>query len=323
MRGIIDHRVLHKSMPIKHGPRCFLLVFMLVGKLATLLPRRCLSMTIQRPNSSISEGKLNKLRLKNEGRYRRIEHLKNQQDPLEHSEIFELSSLSKKGDPYNSSLFHDDHADFKAQHNAAFVALALVLGGGDSDTAALATATTTSTTRRPVFYLDGDDGASTHALLQAGFPPSDLYIANEWIESVQILKEAHNLPHCYHGRAQQVLKDHLSQIPFCAVYLDGCGGATQPLEDMIQSIFQGTLASRLAIGFTLTNADRTGRELIDRIQDVTRATNTLAKQYGYDMVHVGDDPVRFGVDPQLPRKHDGTTTCWLVVSRRAGESTTD
>jgi hypothetical protein len=312
---------------------------MLVGKLVKLLPRRCLSMTIERPNSSntppssisISQGKRNQLRLKNEGRHRRIEHLRNQKDPLEHSEILELASLNKRGDPFNSQNFNDDHADFKAQHNAAFVALALGLGlGGDSDCDNIASlTTTTSTTRRPVFYLDGDDGASTIALLQAGFPPSDLYIANEWEESVQALKESHNLPHCYHGRAQEVLKYHpqVSEIPFCAFYLDGCGGATQPVEDMIQSIFQrGSssccctthrhrhLASRMAIGFTLTNADTLGRELVDRIQHVTRATNTLARQYGYDMVHVGDDPERFGVDPELPRKHDGTTTCWLVVS---------
>ena len=303
-----------------------MLAFKLV---ATLLPRRCLclSMTVQRPNSSNSKGKLNQVRLKNEGRYRRMEHLRNQQDPLEHSETLELFSLHQRGDPYNSSLFDADHADFKAQHNAAFVALALVLGGGggggDSDTASL----TTTTRRRPVFYLDGDDGATTNALLQAGFPSSDLYIANEWKESVQTLKEAHNytLPHCYHGRAQQVLQDYLLQIPFCAVYLDGCGGATQPVNDMIQCVFQGPMASRMAIGFTLTNADPTGRELVDRIQDVTRATNTLARQYGYDMVHVGDDPDRFGVDPHLPRKHDGTTTCWLVVSHnsRVEESTTD
>jgi hypothetical protein len=281
------------------------------------------------------QGKLNQLRLKNEGRFRRMEQLRDQQDPLEHSETLELSSLNKRGDPFNSSLFNDDHAYFKAQHNAAFVALALVLGGGgsgsgsddidsdtdiDIDSASLTTTTTTtpatSTTRRPVFYLDGDDGKSTDALLQAGFSPSDLYVANEWKESVQALKESHHLPNCYHGRAQQVLKDHLSQVPFCAVYLDGCGGATQPVEEMIQGVFQGTLASRMAIGFTLTNADRTGRELVDRIQDVTRVTNTLARQYGYDMVHVGDDPDRFGVDPDLPRKHDGTTTCWLVVSSR-------
>ncbi len=34
------------------------------------------------------------------------------------------------------------------------------------------------------------------------------------------------------------------------VYLDGCGGATQPVNDMIQSVFQGrTVGSRMAIGF--------------------------------------------------------------------------
>jgi hypothetical protein len=50
-------------------------------------------------------------------------------------------------------------------------------------------------------------------LLQAGFPPSDLYAANEWKESAHALKESQSFSDRYHGPAQRALKD-LSQIPF-------------------------------------------------------------------------------------------------------------
>ena len=77
-------------------------------------------------------------------------------------------------------------------------------------------------------------------------------------------------------------------------------GATQHVVDMLQCDFQGlmAMASRMVIGFMLTTADPRERELVDRIM---QATNTLARQYGYNMlVDVRDDPDRFGVDPHLP-----------------------
>jgi hypothetical protein len=55
-------------------------------------------------------------------------------------------------------------------------------------------------------------------LLQAGFPPSDLdyytYIANEWKESAQALKESHNLPHCFHGPGGSTSVEGSSPVPF-------------------------------------------------------------------------------------------------------------
>lgn len=234
-------------------------------------------------------------RLKNEGRHRRIEHLQ-QQNSRTDAESFELESLRNRGDPYDATLFTDEHIAFKEAHNQAFVALASRRQPG------------------PVIYLDGADGATTRALLNSGHfhDLSQLHVANEWKENADQLKSDFGLPHIHHGRLQDM---DLKKIPFVAAYLDGCGGATQPVQDMVRNILKGSLAEpSMAIGFTLTNAEPTGRPLVDRIQDVTRLIATLMAQTDYTrMHHVGDDPERFGVDPELQRQHEGTTTCWVLL----------
>mmetsp|Transcript_39507 Transcript_39507/g.86711 ORF Transcript_39507/g.86711 Transcript_39507/m.86711 type:complete len:102 (+) Transcript_39507:1-306(+) len=96
---------------------------------------------------------------------------------------------------------------------------------------------------------------------------------------------------------------------------------TGPMIEMIESLLCTTCASTakpllppcFAIGFTLTKSEPTGRDLIDRVQDITRVIMKEATSLGYDMKHVGDDPVRYGVDPTLRRKHKGTCTTWVVL----------
>lgn len=265
---------------------------------------RCSSLCSHQSSIKIS-AKKNHLRLKSEGRFRRIEYLSNKIHSLEEHEEFELTGLLKKGDPFDASNFSPEHQDFKAQHKAAFLSIALQIVDKDS------------TARCPMFYLDGKDGASTTALLASGFDRKDLFVANEFEESFQELREAPlSLTNCALGRAEEVLLN-LQDTPFVAAYLDGCGGSPRPIIEMIRCLFLGQLAKSIAIGFTLTSADASGRELIDRIQDVTRATLYAARERDYAMYHVGDDPVRFGVDPELPRKHDGTATCWLVCTRKS------
>jgi hypothetical protein len=289
----------------------------------------------------------------------------------------ELASLQRLGDPFDAALFTAEHAAFKAHHNAAFATLAqlllpLPLLLPSPDVLCTHPEPTTSTTavvvqssppppldrppltvgvapRRPVLYLDGPDGASTRALLDAGFLPSELYTANEWPETVQQLKQDYNLPHCYSGRLQDILlpqqpssspssedkedekdnhhhneknnphhDDSFFNVAFVAVYLDGCSGQTRPMVEMIQALLhkERPLASTMAIGFTITQADPTGRTLMDRIQDVTRATFQLARNRGYRMEHVGDDPHRFGIEPTLLCQHDGTSTTWLILQHQ-------
>ena len=80
------------------------------------------------------------------------------------------------------------------------------------------------------------------------------------------------------------------------------------------SYFHGRY-ERFGIGFTLTHAKPRGKELIDRVEDVTRYIMTNAKAKGYDMPHVGDDPERYAVSPELNRKHDGVCTSWVICSK--------
>lgn len=310
-------------------------------------------------------GRQKQRRWKQEGRSRRIEYLLWQQQRQQHGEekddslLFtmahrqELESLQRLGDPFDATLFTAEHAAFKAHHNAAFVTLAQPLPLPSPDVLRTHPEPTSVVVQssppqdrplpvvvvapRPVLYLDGPDGASTRALLDAGFLPSELYTANEWPETVQQLKEDYDLPHCYSGRLQDILQqqqqqpseednpdennhhhDSFSKVAFVAAYLDGCSGQTRPIVEMIQALLheERPLASSMAIGFTITQADPTGRTLMDRIQDVTRATFQLARNRGYRMDHVGDDPHRFGMDPTLLCQHDGTSTTWIILQKQ-------
>ena len=79
------------------------------------------------------------------------------------------------------------------------------------------------------------------------------------------------------GRAEDILRDdpNFYQMPFCAFYLDGCGGATGPLIAMIDAIFAETRRAvmrrlpRLAVGFTLTSACASGCPLSVREEQAT------------------------------------------------------
>jgi hypothetical protein len=149
-----------------------------------------------------TNNKKNHLRLKQNGRHRRIEWLVSRQqvDSLSDFEQVELSKLRALGDPYDAGLFSTAHQQFKASHNQAFCRLA-------------ARAT-------HVFYLDGDDGATTQALLlqqqqqqlnqqNAQIQDQQLYTCNEYNDTAQALvtkySNNHHQFHCICGQAQHVL----------------------------------------------------------------------------------------------------------------------
>lgn len=233
----------------------------------------------------------------------------------------ELRGLQSKGDPYDAGLFTQDHAAFKRGHNQVFVHLAQkkIVGGAGRRTQGKDLCVNERTNARPVFYLDGKDGATTMALLEANFDrPTELFMANEWSETVAALR-APPFEHvnCHFGSAQDSLLGRFQDVPFVAAYLDGCGGSPDAVIQMISALLSAPRAPTLFIGFTLTAAEPSGRELIDRVQDVTKATLQLARQQGYQhMDHVMDDPLWFGIDPALSRKHQETTTCWVVCWRK-------
>jgi hypothetical protein len=240
----------------------------------------------------------------------------------------ELNGLQSKGDPYDAALFSEGHAAFKRGHNQVLVHLAQNLGEDSGWRPGVQnqqnTNNPTTKSPRPVFYLDGKDGATTSALLEANFDRStELFMANEWSETVQVLREPpfYHM-NCHFGSALDCLRNHYQDVPFVAAYLDGCGGSPQTIIQMIAALLSVPRSSTLYIGFTLTSAEPSGRELIDRVQDVTKAILQLSREQGYyHMDHVMDDPGWFGIDPTLVRKHQEITTCWVVCrSSRKSES---
>ena len=261
-------------------------------------------------------GHANQLLHKNEARHRRLEELRrtlespsssgrSQDDAIDATRLEkEYAGLRSLGDPYDPNLFTSEHAQFKTSHNEAFASLARNLCADSACN---------------VFYLDGPDGGTTSHLLDTGFAHTDLYVANEWEDSVSALQsEPFHLSaeNCILGAAKDVLRNNFDDVEFTAYYLDGCGGQTEPIMEMIDAIFsRKSMPSSFGIGFTLTQAEPLGRELIDRVQDVSRHIMAKSKERGYDMRHVGDDPERYGVDPNLSRKHDSTCTSWIVCSQ--------
>lgn len=276
--------------------------------------------------ANAGNGHANQLLHKNEARHRRLEELRRTLDsppppgrgdgaPPDVRLEKEYAGLRSLGDPYDPGLFTSEHARFKASHNEAFASLARNLRPDDVDEDGSASASSSCN----VFYLDGPDGGTTSHLLDAGFHRENLYVANEWEDSASALRSDPfhlSARNCVLGRAQDVLRYNWDGVEFAAYYLDGCGGQTEPIVEMVDAVFsRRSLPKAFGIGFTLTQAEPGGRELIDRVQDVARSIMTKSKAGGYDMRHVGDDPGRYGVDPSLSRKHDNTCTSWLVCRK--------
>jgi len=256
-----------------------------------------------------SAGEGRRRRNKAEARQRRVDELEllRSTKPLDEAKHGELTGLLSRGDTYCSSDYTEAHHAFKRVHNQVFVSLALRLGGP----------------RARVFYLEGPDGGSTAALRAGGFTSDQLYVANPHAESCRILTEPPaSLIHLTRARAETALAaPDTADVPFCAAYLDGCSGRTAPLVAMIDALFHHRRHEPLrqvgavAIGFTLTRAEPSGRTLGDREQHVLRALTTAAKRAGFGLpLHVLDDPGHWGVPP-AGKEHDNTMTTWIVCKQ--------
>ncbi|KAL1502943.1 hypothetical protein AB1Y20_011014 [Prymnesium parvum] len=209
-------------------------------------------------------------------------------------------------DPYDAAAFTPEHADFKRAHNTLFATLAASCGGA-------------------VFYLDGPDGGTTASLLSSPSPfaRSRLYTANRHAATAAALRAApHRLAagHVAAAAAEEALADERWRgVPFGALYLDACGGDTAPLVAMVDAVFseerRRVNPPRVAIGFTLTKGEKSGRSLADREVDVLRALRLASRSQGYSMSHVADDPSAYGVDPSVPKREGSTSTTWLLCER--------
>ena len=281
-----------------------------------------------------SAGDANQRRQRAEARGNRIDELSAalRGGDLPPQAPLELRGLLERGDTYNASDHSASHAAFKAAHNHVFATLArLCAPNAPQAAAANGASSSASTSVANVFFLEGSDGGSSAALRAAGFASSQLYIANPFTHTCAALRAPpHALVHVATGRAEDVLRDDtlFSTTPFCAYYLDGCGGASAPLIAMIDAIFAAPRLDphrslpRLAIGFTLTNACASGSALSVREQEVTRALREKSRGHGFgSMWHVGDEPERYGLDRSAIKQEGGTLTSWLVCERETNKQT--
>ncbi len=115
-------------------------------------------------------------------------------------------------------------------------------------------------------------------------------------------------------------------IPFSALYLDGCGGYIPLIIDMINAAFDHytpllpdddvLVPYPIAIGFSVLGGNR---DVVDKEQDVIRELVSMIKRRGLRLRvdHVLDDPERYGISPELNvRKVDGgTMTTWVMLER--------
>ena len=239
--------------------------------------------------------------LKNSARFRRIQELEGRQENLPNlpsDEEKELAGLWGKGDTYDSSLFSDEHRYFKKFHNNVFSALSNSIKGDHN-----------------LFYLDGNSAETTDALLSASRPlePLQLYSANIFRETCDALSEKGINVH--HGKGEEFLA--LSQVAFRGCYLDGCGGMTEPLIDMLEQILRPSnleTFSSLFVGFTLTRAAPCGTSLGDRESMVHRHIANLARASGFTTSRVSDDPPRQFEGGWL-KEDDGVLTDWVRITR--------
>lgn len=258
-------------------------------------------------------------RLQGEARANRIFALLGEPGaPLQDNDAKALNGLLRGEDPYDASHFTAAHRAFKDSHNKIFAAMAKYC---------------CSSAEANLFYLDGADGGTTRSLRAAGFGLGQLYSANLFDATVEALRSnpATRLKHVVPGRAEEALAVDFAHVPFAALYIDGCGGTTAPIIAAIDAAMDAaghrrrreqasasadlTPPSKMAVGFTLTLAEPTGRALSDREQDVVRGVVAAARRAGYTgpVRHVGDEPERYGVDPGTCKREQGTLTTWLVV----------
>jgi len=172
-----------------------------------------------------------------------------------------------------------------------------------------------------VFYLEGPDGGTTAALRAAGLGSAQLFTVNHFAETCAALRRPpHALLHATVGAAETALsRPPLAAVPFASFYLDACSGCPAPLIAMVEAIFHSRRRHvnphRLAIGFTLTRAEPTGRSLGDREQEVLRALAANARANGYGApIHALDEPARWGL-AEVGKEEGGTLTTWVLCDR--------
>ena len=240
---------------------------------------------------------------KGAARERRISYLKNKGD-LNASESGELDGLISRGlqfeEQYNTRTFSAEHVAFKASHNAALAALAAHCSQAErsrgGEQRGHAGRDDGGSHGCNLFYLDGPDAGTTHALFGRGIQPSRCYVANRHASSCEALVLA-GLPRANvaHEWAEEALRRPVPEqrrgpddaggpfggVDFGCFYFDGCSGHPPIVVEMAAAAIGarrvGSPRAPVALGYTLCGG---GRDIVERELFVTRAVVRLAKAAG-------------------------------------------
>lgn len=270
------------------------------------------------------------------------------------AERAELKGLLKVRDhfeeQYDPLTFTEEHLKFKAMHNDVFLQLSRYC---QRERNRVNTEIGIEANEKiNIFFLDGPDGGTASALIQKGnFDPSQCFVANRHQSSCYSLRKSGGgiLPdeNVVYATAAEVLavaatvsldgmniegttqaKDDIdvalaaedgafANVDFSSYYFDGCGGFVPHIVGMMSAaLIRDDCSTRgpIAVGYSLLggNKDVVGKELA-----ISQALTVIARKRGMKMVHVLDDPLRYGLSPDIQKVGGsgggGTFTTWLLL----------
>jgi len=259
-----------------------------------------------------------------------------------------LKARSRFEEQYDPLAFTEEHLKFKAMHNDVFLKLSLYCQRKRNQLKKAKE----EKDKVNVFFLDGPDGGTASALIEKGnFNANRCFVANRHQASCETLRKSGGgiLPdeNVVHATAAEALtvgapillpgmnvegtsageddvgvsldgeEGAFANVDFAAYYFDGCGGFVPHIIGMISSaLIREDSGSKgpIAVGYSLLGGykDIVGKEL-----SISKALTVIARHRGMRLVHVLDDPLRFGLSPDVQKigglEGGGTFTTWLLL----------
>ena len=276
-------------------------------------------------------------------------------DVITKNELEELKGLlnvrEKFEETYDPLMFTKEHMQFKAMHNDAFVQLSKYCQKERNCLSSSNEINVTASKEKliNVFFLDGPDGGTANALIHGGnFVPSQCYVANRHLTTCESLRISgggllpdKNVAYATASEAltlgckcatEDLFKQEIdvkeetvdgeeegafARIDFAAYYFDGCGGFVPHIVGMLCAALlrpDFKPSYPIAVGYSILGGSK---EMISKELAISQALNVIARKIGMKMIHVLDDPMRFGIASDIQKiggvGGSGTFTTWLLL----------
>ena len=198
-----------------------------------------------------------------------------------------------------------------------------------------------TTTTNLFFLDGPDGGTTSALVKRGKFNSNQCYVANRHAASCDLLRKSGGglLPdeHVVHATSSEALTsqgtatattttDSFAHIDFTAYYFDGCGGYVPHVIDMLSSALlsqhqqeekddnndhdnndhnysknthiMNTTTGPIAVGYSLLGGSK---NVIEKELTISRALTIIARKRGMRMIHVLDDPIRYGLTPSIQK----------------------